>query len=70
MNWYKGEKSAAVWRGHVWNCFWKWAKEENDHLHKVQKPAAVIVWVCVSAHGMVNLHICEGHINAERYIQV
>ena len=29
-----------------------------------------MVWVCVSAHGMGNLHICEGTINAERYIQV
>ncbi|KAL6458326.1 hypothetical protein MHYP_G00335560 [Metynnis hypsauchen] len=29
-----------------------------------------MVWGCVSAHGMGNLHICEGTINAERYIQV
>ena len=29
-----------------------------------------MVWGCVSAHGMGNLHICESNINAERYIQV
>ena len=50
-----------------------WAKEEKEHLdcyqRKVQKPASVMVWGCVSAHGMGNLHICEGTINAERYIQ-
>ena len=49
-------------------------KEEKDHpdcyQRKVQKPASVMVWGCVSAHGMGNLHICEGTINAERYIQV
>ena len=49
-------------------------KEEKDHPdcygRKVQKPASVMVWGCVSASGMGNLHICEGTINAERYIQV
>lgn len=28
-----------------------------------------MVWGCVSAHDMGNLHICEGTINAEHYIQ-
>lgn len=50
------------------------AKEEKDHAdchqHKVQTPAAVMFWSCVSVHGMENLHICEGNNNAERYIQV
>ncbi|KAJ8369210.1 hypothetical protein SKAU_G00092380, partial [Synaphobranchus kaupii] len=45
-------------------------KEEKDHpncyQHKVQKPASVMVSGCVSAHGMGNLHIYEGTINAER----
>ena len=49
-------------------------KEEKDHpdcyKRKVQKPASVMVWGCISAQGMGNLHICEGTINAERYIQV
>uniref|UniRef100_A0AAR2KFA0 Tc1-like transposase DDE domain-containing protein n=1 Tax=Pygocentrus nattereri TaxID=42514 RepID=A0AAR2KFA0_PYGNA len=51
-----------------------WAKKEKDcpdcFQCKVQKPASLMVWGCVSAHGMGNLHICEGTINAERYIQV
>ena len=49
-------------------------KEEKNQLDcyrcKVQKPASVMVWGCISAQGMGNLHICEGTINAERYIQV
>ena len=51
-----------------------WTKKEKDHPDcyqcKVQKPASVMVWGCVSGHGMGNLHICEGTINAERYTQV
>uniref|UniRef100_A0A3B4CCP3 Tc1-like transposase DDE domain-containing protein n=1 Tax=Pygocentrus nattereri TaxID=42514 RepID=A0A3B4CCP3_PYGNA len=35
-----------------------------------QIPASLMVWGCVSAHSMGNLHICEGTINAERYIKV
>ena len=35
---------------------------------KVQKSASVVLWGCVSTHGMGNLHICEGSINAGRYI--
>lgn len=51
------------------------AKEEKDHPDcysgKVQKPASVMVWGCVSAHCMMgNLHIHEGTIKAEKYIQV
>uniref|UniRef100_A0AAR2K5U3 Tc1-like transposase DDE domain-containing protein n=1 Tax=Pygocentrus nattereri TaxID=42514 RepID=A0AAR2K5U3_PYGNA len=50
------------------------AKEEKDcpdcFQRKVQKPASLMVWGCVSAHGMSNMHICEGTINAKRYIQV
>ena len=49
-------------------------KEEKDHpdcyQRKVQKPASVMVWGCVGDHGMGNLQICVGTINAERYIQV
>uniref|UniRef100_A0A3B4CB63 Transposase Tc1-like domain-containing protein n=1 Tax=Pygocentrus nattereri TaxID=42514 RepID=A0A3B4CB63_PYGNA len=51
-----------------------WAIEEKDcpdcYQCKVQKPASLMVWGCVSAHDMGNLHICEGTINAERYKQV
>lgn len=48
------------------------AKEEHDHPDfyqcKAQKPASVIMWGCVRAHGMGNLHISEGSVNAERYV--
>lgn len=48
------------------------AKEERRRLtcyqHTVRKPASMMVWGCISAHGMMaNLHIHEGTINAERY---
>lgn len=51
------------------------AKEEKDHPDcyrgKVQKPASVTVWGCVNAHCIMgNLHIHEGTIKAEKYIQV
>ena len=48
-----------------------WAKEDcpDCYQRKVQKPASVLVWGCVSAHGMGNLHNCEGTINAETFIQ-
>lgn len=48
--------------------------EEKDHpdryQHTVQKPASVMEWGCVSAHGMSNLTICDGTIDAGSYIQV
>ena len=51
-----------------------WAKEEKDHPDcyqcKVQKPASVMIQGRVSAHGLGNLHICEGTRNAKRYIEV
>ena len=44
------------------------AKDEKDHpdcfQRKVQKPASVIVWGCISAHVMGDLQICEGTIDA------
>ena len=49
-----------------------WAKEKKGHpdcyQRKVQKPTSVMLWGCVSAHGIGNLHICEGTINAERSV--
>ena len=35
---------------------------------KVQKPASVMVWGCISAHSMGDLHICEGTIDVEAYV--
>ena len=40
---------------------WKW---------KVQKPASVMVWGCISAHGVGDLHICEGSTYAEAYVGI
>ncbi len=50
------------------------AKEEGDlpvcYQHSVQKPASLMVWGCISAYGMGNLHVLEGTMNAKRYIKV
>ena len=50
------------------------AKDEKEHpdshQQKVQKPASVMVWGCISAHGMGDLHICEGTIDAEAYVGI
>ena len=34
------------------------------------KSAKTSVWVCISAHGMGDLHICEGIIDAERKLML
>ncbi len=50
------------------------AKEERDlpafHHRSVQKPASLMVWVCISSYGMGSLHVLKGTMNAERYIKV
>ncbi len=50
------------------------AKEEGDlplcHQHSAQKPASLMVWGCISAYGLGNLHVLEGTMNAKRYIMV
>lgn len=33
-------------------CFWALGCHVKEKDHKVQKPASVIVWGCVSAHGV------------------
>ncbi len=49
-------------------------KEEGDlpacYQPSVQKPASLMVWGCRSAYGMGSLHVLEGTMNAERYINV
>lgn len=44
----------------------KWTVEKNGC---VQNPGSVMVEGCVNAHGMGNMHMCKGTINAERYIR-
>ncbi len=34
-----------------------------------QKPASLMVWVCISAYGMGSFHVLEGTMNTERYIK-
>ena len=50
------------------------AKDEKDHpdccQRKVQKPASVMVWGCISTQGMGDLHICEGTIDVEAYVGI
>ncbi len=50
------------------------AKEEGDlpacYQRSVQNPALLMVWGCISAYGMGSLHVLEGTINAERYIEI
>ncbi len=50
------------------------AKEEGDlpacHQRSVQKPASLIEWGCISAYSMGSLHVLEGTMNFERYINV
>ncbi len=50
------------------------AKEQGDlpacHQRSVQKPASLMVWGCINAYNMGSLHVLEGTVNAERYIQV
>ena len=35
----------------------------------VQKPASVMVWWCISVHSRGDLHICEGTIDIEVYLE-
>lgn len=37
---------------------------------KVKKESSGMIWGCVRANGMGRLLICEGTINADRYIKV
>uniref|UniRef100_A0AAY5KJF1 Uncharacterized protein n=1 Tax=Esox lucius TaxID=8010 RepID=A0AAY5KJF1_ESOLU len=44
--------------------------QRQHNQHTVQKPTSVMVWGCISAHVMGDLHICEGTVNAEQNAQV
>ena len=50
------------------------AKDEKDHpdcyRRKVQNPASMMIWGCMSAHGMGDLHISEGTIDAATYVGI
>ena len=80
MDWHKVEKCAVVWRVHISNCFWKsWMSchpgQRGNRPSRLLSAQSSKANICdgmgvVSARGMGNLHICEGDVNAERYIQV
>lgn len=40
---------------------------QDCYQRKVQNPASVMVWGCVSVHVMANLNICDGTINPDAY---
>ena len=48
----------------------RWKRPSRLLPRKVQKPASVMVWGCISAHSMGDLHICEGTIDAEAYVGI
>ena len=37
---------------------------------KVKNPATVMVWGCISAHGMGDLHICDGIVDVDAYFDI
>ena len=41
---------------------------EKDHAKK--KTASVMVWGCINANGMGDLHICKGPIDVEVYVGI
>ena len=62
---------------HISTCVWEnvglrllHAKDEKDHPDCYQrevKNQSLMVWGCISAHGMGDQNICEGTIDAEAY---
>ena len=60
---------------------WFWGKQTSGstcqrrklpdcYQQKVQKPASVMIWECIIAHDMGDLHICEGIIDVEAYVGI
>lgn len=49
-------------------------KEEADnpdcYIRRVQKKSSICVWGGISASGMGPLHVCEGTVKSEQYIQI
>ena len=60
------ETCSLVRRVHISACFWEKrtldsAKDEKDHpdyyQRKIKKPASVMVWGCIDAHGMGDVKV-------------
>lgn len=48
-------------------------EEQNEakcYARRVQKPASVMVWGCMTASGVGPLHVCEGIVNAHAYTRI
>lgn len=58
-DWGKLKRCAVVWWVHMFleimDVVFRLKKKRAI---QVQKPASVMIWACVSTHGMYNLHIC------------
>ncbi len=70
--WSNESKFDILVGNHV--CRVLWVKEEGDfpacYPHSFQKPAPLMVWGCISAYGIDSLHVLEGTMNAEKYINI
>lgn len=75
--WTEAKRKTGLWSdlSKSKNSFWKSWTLHPPGLRGVGPPGFfksqhVMVRRCISVHGLGNLHICEGTVNAERYIQV
>ncbi len=68
--WHSCWKSRTPWRSDVREE----SKKEGDrlacHQCSVQKPTSLMEWGCICAYGMGSLHVLEGTMNAERFINI
>lgn len=64
----KVEKCQIVFGNH--ECYVRWSEENYMQIVTSANFTSVTVRLCVSAHGMGNLHIRKDTINAESYIKV
>ena len=73
--WYGPKDSGNVFQ-HIESDVFRILRAKDEKYHpdcsqqKVQKTASVMVWRCISAHGMGDLQICEGTIDAEAYVGI
>ena len=66
--WSHLRRTKRQWKRVLWSDESRFLKKTIQR--KVQKPAFVMVWGCITAHGMGDLHICEGTIHAEAYVGI
>ena len=54
---------------YVWRCAGE-AYQPECVLPTVKHSLTVMIWGSFSAHGVGRIHVCEGKMNAEKYIKV